>query len=67
METTQQIAQNSNKDRERKLISKIRDLPIVPKKVFIEEENRKQRVIDFNLPIVEITNQQNTNLKKLLK
>jgi len=66
METTQQIVQNSNKARERQLIQNIKDLPIVPKTFFIEEENRKQMLFDCNLPIVKITPTEKQNLTKLL-
>jgi len=60
MKSTQQIVQNANKDREKTLISKISNLPIIEKHFSTINDNA------YNEPIVEITPTQNTNLKNLL-
>jgi len=63
MTTTHEIANNNNKAIQQKIIANIKELPIINKHF----ESKFELVNDeaFNLPIVEISQQQKSQIKKL--
>lgn len=58
--TTNQIFNQNNKAIEQKLIVKIKDLPIINKHFSTINDDA------YNQPVLQLTEKQNTNFKKLI-
>lgn len=63
--TTNKIVNANNKAIEQKLLSEIKELPIISK--HFENEYKLVQDENFNLPIVEISKQQKSQITKLIE